>query len=219
MNDLEFRDSKNGGKWLWPTNDRDQWKYINKPEHWFFPLEISNLCSSKNLVIQAGGNAGIYPYHYSKIFNTVITFEPDYKNFTCLSYNAPFKNVYKFQACLGEKIENVGIDYPEHRGEIHQGGIRTLTASGQVPKLTIDKCFNLAPDLIHLDIEGFEGFALEGMQETIIKSKPLIVLETNGSGDQYNYSQEKIDCFLENLGYKVFKKWNFDTAYKFEGIT
>jgi FkbM family methyltransferase len=213
---LEYRTSRNGGSWLWPSNDTNQWKYINKAEHWNFPFEISNLCKNKNLVIQAGGNAGIYPRHYSTIFKHVVTFEPDYKNFTCLSVNAHSDNVIKIQACLGASKKNVKIDFPLDKGNLHQGGIRTLETEGTIPLISIDESFNLTPDLIHLDIEGFEAFALMGMVDTIKKSKPIIVLETNGSGDDYGWPEDKINSLMESFGYVILKKWEHDTAFGYK---
>ena len=63
----------------------------------------------------------------------------------------------------------------------------------------------------------FEAFALLGAQETIARSKPLIVLETNGSGDEYGWPQEKIDSLLRSWNYKIHVAWNHDTVYKYAG--
>ena len=76
---------------------------------------------------------------------------------------------------------------------------------------------NLDPDLIHLDVEGFEAFALLGAQATIARVKPLIVLETNGSGDAYGWPQEKIDNLLSSWNYKIHVTWDHDTVYKYAG--
>ena len=213
---LEIRVAKNNTKWLLPTNDTNQWNFINKTDHWNFPFEISKLCKNKNLVIQAGGNAGVYPKHYSKIFNQVITFEPDYKNFICLSVNAFESNIIKIQACLGETKKNVNLEFPPDQGSLHQGGIRVNNTTGTIPVISIDESFDLTPDLIHLDVEGFEAFAIKGMKNTILKSKPIIVLETNNSGENYGYPQSAIDDMMDSLGYHEIKKWKYDTAYEFK---
>jgi hypothetical protein len=76
---------------------------------------------------------------------------------------------------------------------------------------------DLDPDLIHLDVEGFEAFALLGAKETIARSRPLIVLETNGSGDEYGWPQEKIDNLLNSWNYKIHVAWDYDTVYKYAG--
>lgn len=45
------------------------------------PVNISSFVDKKDVIIQAGGNAGYYVMQYAKIFNRVYTFEPDPINF------------------------------------------------------------------------------------------------------------------------------------------
>ena len=54
-----------------------------------FPNEIIKLLpqNKRKLIIQAGGNAGLYPKLYSTMFEKVITFEPDHRWFVCLINN------------------------------------------------------------------------------------------------------------------------------------
>ena len=87
-----------------------------------------------------------------------------------------------------------------------------VSGLGKIPQITIDS-LNLNPDLIHLDIEGYEGFAIEGAKETLTKYSPIVVLETNGSGDQYGWPQEKIDNLLKSYGYTILETWGHDTVY------
>jgi len=211
---LEHRESRrHGGHWLWPKEDVWGWKWLNKIGHWDLPIQIEKFCKSKNTVIQAGGNAGLYAKQYSKIFNSVITFEPDYRNFVCLCENVKESNVTKYQKALGECQQRVQLDYNPKWKETNSGALK-ITGEGQIEQVSIDSlCLN--PDLIHLDIEGYEGFALLGARETIIRCRPLIVLETNDSGDNYGWPQYKIDSLLMSLGYEVYKKWEHDTVYQF----
>lgn len=108
---LEFRSSRrHGGEWLWPKEDIWAWKWLNKLGHWDLPRQISELCIKRDLVIQAGGNAGLYPKQYSKLFNQVVTCEPNEKNFLCLSHNVPDDNVTKYQCALGDKPSNIRLE-------------------------------------------------------------------------------------------------------------
>ena len=66
----------------------------------------------------------------------------------------------------------------------------------------------LKPDLIHLDIEGHEKWALKGARETIDKYSPAVVLEcTNdiniGSGES----------ILFELDYTKRKQFGLDWLY------
>lgn len=211
--DLEYRESKrHPGKWLWPVEDIWAWKWLNKIGHFDLPIQISKFLSSTDLVIQAGGNCGLYPKQYSKIFNKVVTLEPDSRNFFCLCENVKEDNVIKYQKALGDKHSFVMLDTNPRWNETNTGALK-ISGDGTIEQITIDS-LNLAPSLIHLDIEGFEGPTLVGAQETIIKYKPLIVLETNGSGDEYGWPQEKIDNLLFSWGYKIIQKWDHDTVYE-----
>ena len=67
--------------------------------------------------------------------------------------------------------------------------------------------------MIHLDIEGFEGFALLGAEETVKRSKPVIVLEINGFGDAYGWSKEKINELLVSWNYIEHMTFESDTMY------
>jgi FkbM family methyltransferase len=222
---LEYRSGKLlGPNWLWPIDDVTTWKFLNKEIHIFgdieyraatLPNEIVELLpdNKKTLVIQAGGNSGLYPKLYSKHFKSVMTFEPDYRWFACLCENAPEKNIFKFQCCLGDKFTNLGLapNLNITGAERNLGALQTVS-SGVIPQITIDS-LNQNPDLIHLDIEGYEGFALEGAVETIKRSKPMIVIETINMGDSYGWPQERLDKFLLSLGYKIIKSWYHDAAY------
>jgi FkbM family methyltransferase len=223
---LELRSGKLLGKdWLWPADDVTTWRFLNKEIHKFeeieyraasLPNEISALLSTeeRNLVIQAGGNSGLYPKLYSKQFKKVITFEPDTRWFACLCYNAPETNIFKFQSCLGNSFTNLGLapNLEVTGGDKNLGALQTQQ-SGNIPQITIDS-LNQDPDLIHLDIEGYEGFALEGAVETIKRAKPMIVLETNNLGESYGYSDDKIFNLLESLDYKIVYDWHHDKAFK-----
>lgn len=209
---LEYRLSKKHNKeFLWPADDKWAWKWLNKKEHWDLPIKISKLCKRRNLVIQAGGNAGLYPKLYSGLFSTVMTFEPDFRNFFCLSHNAFESNIFKYQAALGNTTDSISMAVNPLWNQENAGALR-IQGPGKIPQLTIDS-LGVAPDLIHLDIEGFEAFAIMGGENTIKKFKPLIVLETNGSGDEYGWTQLQIDELLFSWNYKILETWGHDTVY------
>ena len=65
--------------------------------------------------------------------------------------------------------------------------------------MTIDS-LNLNPDLIQLDVEGFEENALKGAFDTIMRARPIIIIEQkrlakNGMDDA------EIAIMIQKLGY------------------
>jgi len=61
---------------------------------------------------------------------------------------------------------------------------------------------HLAPQLIKLDLEGAELYALEGATGTILEHRPAIVTEAYAPNTaQFDYDAGEIGRFLEELGY------------------
>lgn len=224
---LEFRENKifSNQKFLWPEEDKATWKQFSRPTpfgdipylFYDFPNIISELIplDKRKLVIQAGGNGGIYPIQYSKLFSEVITFEPEPRWFYCLDYNVKESNVKKINAAIGNSNENISmvINSEIARGNTNLGAMR-VEIGGVIPQVKIDS-FNINPDLIHLDIEGFEGEALLGAAETIKRCKPLIVIETNECGNKYGWPKKRIDKLLKSFNYSIVKDWAHDAAYAY----
>ena len=188
---IEVRDG-----WYWPREDVNTWNFLN--QHFDLPKKISDYVVNKTVVVQAGGNCGLYPKQYSEIFDTVYTFEPDWLNFYCLVRNCPDQNIIKSQACLGNQPGLVDLAVKHwSRGKSFVKG------TGHYPVYLIDSIDLVDCALIHLDIEGYEYFALQGAINTIKKFKPVIVIEMwdqldNRFGENIN---EQTHQLLESLGY------------------
>lgn len=198
--------------WWWPKHDKACWKYLSSRPN--VPNKVSEYVDQKRVVIQAGGNAGMYVNKYESIFDTVYTFEPDPINFYCLSKNTG-KNVIKFQACLGNESKLVNLSYDEvNLKKPNSGGYR-VKGSGGIPTLILDNLNLPIVDLIHLDIEGFEKFALLGALETIKRCKPIIALELNGLAEKYNHTDNDVKELLLNLGYKEIGVIDDDSIFKY----
>jgi FkbM family methyltransferase len=173
------------------------WQLINKfPD---VPQKISEYVKNRRVVVQAGGNNGLYAKQYADLFETVYTFEPIPELFYCLNRNVTKDNVFKFQGCLGNVHGVVGLG----RKVDNNGGSANIYGNGVTPTFMIDDLGLNNCDLIHLDIEGFEYFALKGASNTIHKFKPVIVLETAGWSPRYGISTSDILNLLRDFGYKM----------------
>ena len=194
INSVEIRDG-----WYWPKTDKRCWEYmLNHPN---LPAIVTEYVDKKHrkTVIQAGGNAGFYPKQFSSLFDTVYTFEPDWLNFYCLNLNAPYENVIKTNGCLGNVYQLISLAIKEkNRGKNFVNG------SGRIPTYKIDDLKLNSCDLIQLDVEGFEYYALSGGIETIKAYKPVIVLEIwDRLNDRFEKNlNEKLYGLLDHLGYR-----------------
>jgi FkbM family methyltransferase len=195
----------------WPQYDQGMWGYMHKhritPE--FFD-ELMTHVTGTDVVVQAGGNCGQYVRQFSQRFDTVYTFEPDPVNFLCLTLNCG-NNVIKTQACVGNERKLVNISKGNDSGAIHVEG------TGNIPTVIIDDMDLPACDLIQLDIEGYEYFALLGAQRTIEKYHPLLMLEwCEPWAKRYGVSFEQFKKLLGDLGYCQIITNMTDRIYKYQ---
>jgi len=158
------------GDW-WP--DRDRTCHSSS-----YNLEgcdaATKLCRKTDLVIQAGGNVGVWPRHLRKSFKRVLTFEPSIENFELMLKNLPGVDVEMTFAALGERAGTCGIVLnPQNCGDDQ------TIPGGDVPVIAIDD-LNVDPDLIYLDIQGDELSVLKGAVETIKRCYPVVGLEIDG---------------------------------------
>ena len=201
-------------EWWWPVKDRSASVYFGNIEHYTLPEKLIKLCGeNKKAVVQAGGHVGMYANMYSKEFESVYTFEPNFVNYYCLNLNAPYANVYKFRSCLGETNESVILRNSKKNSGAHHIDLNTKEP-GVIPVLTIDNLGLNYCDLIHLDIEGYEYYAIKGALQTIETYKPIICLETNAAiENNTNLTLDKLDTLLYDIGYKISDRTETDTIY------
>jgi hypothetical protein len=86
--------------------------------------------------------------------------------------------------------------------------------TGTIPTFKIDDLNLSVCDLIHLDIEGFEGFAIQGALETINRCKPIIALEFRNFGIKYNFSDDQIRDLMKSINYTEVGKVFNDVIFK-----
>ena len=197
---------------VWPKCDKQTFSVISydwsqhhhKILNYFTP-------ENANVVLQAGGCCGLYPFLYGQVFKKVITFEPDPLNFYCLSNNCKGNQYIKMNSALSDKsemkkltihgIDNVGM----HSFADGQNKIDVLA-------VTIDSLNLSELSLIQIDVEGHELEVIKGAVKTIKKLKPIIMLEITSNEDETLK-------FVENLGYKVADVFGFEKNYIFVPAT
>ena len=209
--------------WTWIADDLFTWNwfityskpYRDTPYNW--PKQIIEYSNGFNCIIQAGGNAGMYAKFYAKHFNEVHTFEPDPQWWHCLTENCTEQNIKKYNVFLGDR-ENYAKTEMNPKEEGNYGALRTVISQDDdaTKMITIDS-LNLKPDMIQLDIEGYEYHALLGAKKTIENSQPIIVLETKKHLSTYGKNMGDVNNFLESLNYSPVKIYRTDCIYKHNG--
>jgi FkbM family methyltransferase len=169
---------------------------------------ISNLLKEGDIFVDIGANIGYYLLHGSYLVgNTgmVFGFEPIPKNFEYCKKNVKLnhlKNVVLYKNALwNEKTEKKMIS-PEGLP-----GNSQILISGDgivVNCITLDS-MEICPDLIKMDIEGAEPFALQGMRKTITTCKPKLVLEMNRLAlrNGFNLDVDSYWAFFQEMNYTI----------------
>lgn len=171
---------------------------------------VVSVCRNRRVVVEAGGNWGVWPARLSSRFETVYTFEPDPECFAALTVNTiAYPNVIRLQAGLGDKPVQIDLEREDNKT-----GSQHVCGSGPLPLLRLDD-FNLEIcDLIWLDIEGYEFNALKGSEQTIARCNPVIAFEDKGLDVRYQTGNGGTQAWLEERGYKTIKRVGNDTVMR-----
>ena len=195
--------------WMIPETDETGFDYIISEVQ---DLEkIVPVCSQFRTCIQAGGNVGIWPVALAKKFNRVYTFEPDESNYEALVINCRgFANITHKRAAFGDtfKTGSLRVGVPGNMGALQ-------TQEGtDFDIITIDSLEITDCDLLQLDVEGYEYFALQGAKETIRQSNPVICLELNGLTEKYGKADWEVVRLVESFGYAIHSYVHRDVIFK-----
>lgn len=165
--------------WHWIETDSGAWDGPKMDWETSHKLTIERFCKDCRTVVQAGGNQGMYPKLLSQMFDNVLTFEPDILNFQTLKLNCTENNIQAINSALGE---NEGLCVVKrltmHNTGMHKVEVVHTLSHGTVPMHKLDSFTTLTDvDLIMLDLEGYESYALLGAANTIKKFRPVIFIE------------------------------------------
>lgn len=165
---------------------------------------VLRLVPGRTAAVQAGGNLGIFPKRLAQVFTTVYTFEPAPELFKSLYHNAPERNILRFQAALGETRGLVGTACVRREGKHAQAheGITHVVPKGTIPTLRVDDLGLPVCDLLYLDVEGWELYALRGAVKTLTRCRPVVVVEINQNITIVGLTPEAVRAYLVAQGYR-----------------
>lgn len=195
------------GGLLWPATDRISYDIILNEAETEIP-RLLELVPTRGVVIQAGGHCGVWPLRLSLHFQRVYTFEPNRLNFGCLASNTLHRqNVACFNAALSDDRRSCGMVNPQ--GNANAGSWQITDGEG-VTSVRGDDVVPIGEvSLIQLDVEGHEHAALSGLASTIEWSRPVIMVEAHGHGDD-----DAVRRLLSQWGYRHAGRLNDDEIWK-----
>lgn len=166
--------------------------------------QVLTFVPGRTACVQAGGNLGVFAKYLAGFFGVVYTFEPAPNLFKKLNANVPEPNVIRLQAALGDTPGLVGVECSRRGrkpGPVHEG-LTHISGVGVIPTLRLDALALPVVDLLYLDVEGFELYALRGAVETIARCRPIIAVEVNRNIGFYGLDAEDVRTFLSGCGYR-----------------
>jgi FkbM family methyltransferase len=168
--------------------------------------------------VDVGGNIGLHTVRFAQKFQQVHSFEPTTTNFECLQKNTEsLDNVLLHQLGLGNEETVLTIQLPADSDNCGNFSIvdfdtSTDTLEESISIVTMDS-LNLSPDLIKIDVQGFDYNVLVGAADTIQSHKPVIIIES-----ETKKSRNSIAELLTSHGYIVAAKIRHDQIWVYQKI-
>ena len=165
------------------------------------------------VAIDAGANIGLQSVRLAQKFNQVHAFEPTSVNYDCLIDNVKsFSNIQVHKIGLGECTESAIIKLPTESKNcgafsiVDFNNTEDSVFEENIEIVPLDN-FQLSPDFIKIDTQGFELFILKGAKNTL-KNKPVLLLECEKKQEKHLISE-----YLNPLGYIIAETVRKDSVW------
>lgn len=166
-----------------------------------------NTCN--NVVLDIGANIGNHSLYFSSYFNKCISFEPNPRTFELLKINSKLvDNVLPVNTGLSDEKGEAELNISFNNtgaSSLSSDWNRSFDGKVRISLEVLDDVIDPEDkvDLIKIDVEGHEWFALKGAEKTIRKNRPLIVFEYNAS-DSETAGDKDVLKLLNKFGYREF---------------
>ena len=188
-------------------------RYIDRMGFWEIHLLYlyDKFLGPEDTALDAGANIGFHTVNMALRCKKVYSFEPQRLIYNLLSTNILFSDVSKkvdqYRYGLSDSngtLEMEPLANHDERDGSHNYGGRGLIDEGKGEEQVILKTFdgfNLDIDLLKIDIQGHELYAIRGMMNTLQRCKPWILLENYIDLENDQLVIEK----LKGIGYNIYR--------------
>jgi FkbM family methyltransferase len=169
--------------------------------------------------VDVGAHAGFWSFWLADQFAAVEAFEPQPLLQECFEANVPQPNVRLHRCALGASAGTVDIAAdPVNSGMSH---IVDGSAGGSIELRALDEWAFGDVDFLKIDAEGFEAAVLQGAGRTLVRCRPLILIEQDERwARRYGHAPRAALACLEGLGAHVvaeFAESNYLVAWSDTG--
>jgi FkbM family methyltransferase len=196
------------GKFCGPASDSSVFAAILQQNGAYEPhvtKAIMENLKHGNTFVDIGANLGYFTLMASRLVGPsgkVIAFEPATEAYNYCRKNIELNklpNVDLYKNGLWNEKKTLTIS------DSHQLGFNHISDNGDIIEcIPLDSLY-LTPNLIKMDIEGAEPYALKGMVETLKRCHPAIVMEVNRYCLKSFFGKDTEDVWqpLTDLGYEI----------------
>jgi FkbM family methyltransferase len=160
----------------------------------------------KGIAIDIGANLGIWSYHLSKLFVQVEAFEP-IAGYCDVIRSTRRKNISVHNEGLSSTAGNIELRIPMKDGRLLLQSARLCDVKGEfknevVPIKTLDDYAFANVKFMKIDVGGHEIEVLKGAKETIIREKPVMIIEIEQR--RLDFPMDNVFELLKSYGYEAF---------------
>ena len=162
-----------------------------------------------DLFYDVGANVGVYTVLASKVKKAkTVCFEPLPETYEKLLDNLNINrldNVISHN--IGLSFEKSKLHFTKDKDTMNRVSIENTTNTEEVDVDTLDSISEKygIPKIIKIDVEGFEFNVLKGAEKNLQNEElEVIILELNGSGEKFGFSDDEIHQSLQKFGFEAY---------------
>lgn len=178
--------------------------------------------TKRGVAIDIGANLGLWSRVMALDFEKVYSFEPVPSYAECFKKNVNAENVVLHEMALGAKKGKISLANRPNAKSCGDTGPSTkekgeVIVARNVTLNTLDSFEFEEVDFIKIDCEGYELDVLKGAEETILRCKPVIIVEQKpGHAQKYGHEETEAVTYLEGLGMKLYVELSGDFIFKYD---
>lgn len=202
-------------KWALPVADTYFAKHMTERG-----FEVDHLdralthASNFRTAIDGGAHVGSWSVAMAQRFGMVYAFEPSRDTFDCLVRNIGVaSNIRACNLALGaSRLRGTMQDDPSRPGNT---GARYMGAGSDFEIVPVDDYGLDDLDLLKLDVEGAEYFALLGAADTIARCRPVVVIERKDFKGRFGVTIDQAGDLLRKFGMREVDRIRNDCVFTF----
>ena len=163
---------------------------------------IKKYAKPDSIAIDIGAHIGTHTITLSQCAGHVYAFEPQKKLYSELMMNLKLNhcsNITAYRAVLGNSSKTVQMNKATFENE---GATEIGSGGDTVPMISLDDLLLEPVSFIKIDVESTEKAVLEGARHTILRNRPVILIEIlenlqNGSENKEDHLNQIIELLIE----------------------